>query len=342
MKRRWIGISLILFSTLFTLLFLEIVLRIVDPFQFRPKRDVAIFTSQTYRLSRNKDILYELVPDSRAVFAGIEFRVNSAGFRDKPYRTHKGDKKRILFVGDSLTYGWLIPLEDTYHKQLEKILLDRGYKVETMGMGVVGYNLIQEYFLIKEKVPKFNPDLLVLQMGPNDFDRTVTVKKTANQGRLLLTPYHDFEIPYMFPKNGFSRFLMNCSHLFKFINLKLYWLRKKRDKNFVPKDIFQMGEEQAFRYLDRIIAFSRKAKIPLAAVIFPFRNSGDHYIYAALHEKISRWLRRMKIPFLDLNKPLNSTPDRNIWVDGLHPNQEGMAIAARELAVFIPPLFKQK
>jgi lysophospholipase L1-like esterase len=50
----------------------------------------------------------------------------------------------------------------------------------------------------------------------------------------------------------------------------------------------------------------------------------------------------MKIPFLDLNKSLNSVTDRNIWVDGLHPNRDGMEIAARELADFIPPLFKQK
>jgi lysophospholipase L1-like esterase len=341
-KRRWIGILLVLFSTSVTLLFLEILLRIVDPFQFRPKRDVAIFASQTYRLSRNKDLLYELVPDSLAVSKGIEFRVNSSGFRDKPYRIHKGDKKRILFVGDSLTYGWLIPLPDTYHRQLEKILLDRGYEVETMGMGVVGYNLIQEYFLVKEQVAKFNPDLLVLQIGPNDFERTVSVKKTANQGRLLLTPYHDFQIPYMFPKNGFTRFLMSRSHLFKFINLRLYWFRKKQKKDFTPKDIFQMGEEKAFRYLDRIIDFSRNNKIPLAVVMFPFRNNGDHYIYAALHEKIDRRLRRIKIPFLDLDKPLHAVMSRNIWVDGLHPNRDGMEIAARELADFITPLFNRQ
>lgn len=342
MKRRWIGISLVLFSTILTLSFLEILLRIVDPFQFRPKREVTIFSSQTYRLSRNRNILYELVPDSRAVFEGIEFRVNAAGFRDKPYRVHKGDKKRIIFVGDSLTYGWLIPLQDTYHRQLENILQDRGVAVETMGMGVVGYNLIQEYFLVRERVARFNPDLLVLQIGPNDFERTVDVKKSVNQGRLLLTPYHDFQIPYMVPKNGFTRFLMSRSHLFKFINLKLYWLRKKRDKNFTPQDIFQMGEEKAFRYLERIIDFSKNAKIPLAVLIFPFRNSGDHYIYAALHEKIGRWLRRKSIPVLDLNKPLHAAANGNIWVDGLHPNRDGMEIAARALADFVPPLFNQK
>jgi lysophospholipase L1-like esterase len=340
-KRRWIRILTVIFSIIFTLLSMEILLRIFDPFQFRPKRDAAIFASQTYRLSGNKNILYELLPDSRALFEGIEFRINSAGFRDKQYRLRKGNKKRIIFVGDSLTYGWLILLKDTYHKQLEKILHDRGYKIEIMGMGVVGYNLIQEYFLIKEKVARFNPDLLVLQIGPNDFERTVTVK-TANQGKLLLTPYYDFQIPYLFPKNGFTSFLMSHSHFFKFINLKLYWLMKKRKINFTPKDMFQVGEDKAFRYLDRIIEFSRNIKIPLAVVIFPFRDSIEHNIYAALHNKINRWLRQMKVPFLDLNKSLNSVMDRNIWVDGLHPNRDGMEIAARELADFIPPLLKQK
>ncbi len=341
MKRRWAGIALAILSTAGTLLFLEIVIRLIDPFQFRPKRDAAIFASQTYRLSRNKDLRYELKPDSRVVFAGIEFQVNSAGYRDKPYRIHKRDKKRIIFAGDSLTYGWLIPLPDTYHKQLERMLLRRGHKIEVMGMGVVGYNLIQEYFLIKERVARFSPDLLVLQIGPNDFERTVSVKETAGKGKFRLTPYHDFQIPYILPKNGFTRFLMSRSHLFKFINLKLYWLRKKREKDYAPKDVFQLGEEKAFRYLDKIVDLCREARIPLATVIFPTRNSGGHYVYGALHEKIGRRLRRMKIPLLDLNHALNSVSDRNIWVDGFHPNRDGMEIAARELADFIPPLFHQ-
>jgi lysophospholipase L1-like esterase len=340
-KRRWFAISIVVLAIIVTLAFLEILVRIVDPFQFLPKRDASIFAPQTYRLSKNKNIRYELIPDSRAEFAGIDFQVNSAGFRDKPYRVHKGNKKRIIFVGDSLTYGWLIPLADTYHKQLEKILHDRGYAVETMGMGVVGYNLVQEYSLVKERVAGFDPDLLVLQIGPNDFEKTVSVKKT-DQGKLLLTPYNDFQIPYMFPKNGFSRFLMSSSHLFKFINLKLYGFRKKREENFSPKDIFQMGAEEGFRYLDRIIDFSRNAKIPLAVVVFPFRHGSDHYVYAALHEDIKGRLRGMKIPFLDLDEHFNSVRDRNIWVDGLHPNRDGMKIVALELADFIPPLLDKK
>jgi len=83
-------------------------------------------------------------------------------------------------------------------------------------------------------------------------------------------------------------------------------------------------------------------KIPLAVVIFPFRSGADHYVYAALHEKIARQLRRMGVPFLDLNQPFNSITDRSIWVDGLHPNPEGMAIAARELADFLLPLFQRQ
>jgi len=219
MKRTWLRISVVLFSVMFTAFVLEILLRIVDPFKFRPKRDADIFASQTYRLSANKGLLYELIPDSMAMYGEVEFRVNAAGFRDRPYRIRKGGRKRIIFVGDSLTYGWLIPLADTYHKQLEKILIHRGQAIEVLGMGVVGYNLIQEYFLIRERLARFDPDLLVLQIGPNDFERTLGVKIKSHQGKMLLTPYHDFQIPYMVAKNGFSRFLMNRSHLFKFINL---------------------------------------------------------------------------------------------------------------------------
>jgi len=173
-KKIFTGIAVIFLSVLFTLLVLELTLRVVYPFSFHPGKSVFQAVTKLYRLSKNKNLVYELCPNSglKLEERGIEIKINGFGFRDKNYNLNKGDKKRVIFVGDSLTYGWSINLHETYHKQLEELLHSKNYNVDVMGMGIVGYNTVQEYYLIKEKVLKFNPDIIVLQICSNDFRRT--------------------------------------------------------------------------------------------------------------------------------------------------------------------------
>jgi len=341
LKRVVMNSALAILSIAFTLGALEVFLRIKDPFRSRPKRDAPIFASQTYRLAKNRSLGYELKPDAMALFEGIEYRINAAGFRDEPYHVKKKNAKRIIFVGDSLTYGWLIRLKDTYHKQLEKLLKSKGVDAEVMGMGVVGYNTVQEYHLVKDKAIAFNPDLLVIQITPNDFERTVDVRLTQSADQLFLTPYHDVEIPYMFRASPISQWLMKHSHLFKFLNLLLGRLRNKSHPDFQARDVFFLGQEEALEHLERIHDLLARKKIPMAAVIFHFRNRQKEYPYAAIIGRLQQRLQGMKIPYLDLYSRENQSGAEDIWIDGLHLNPVGMGIVAQQLFDFIIPMVAQ-
>lgn len=121
-------------SILFTFLAAEMVLRLVYEFRFSPRGRAALPIAKTYHLSKNKKLLYELLPNSAKEINGIEFKINSFGFRDKKYLLRKRHDKRIIFIGDSITYGWMLSLDDTYHKQLERLLQSGGYDVDVMGM----------------------------------------------------------------------------------------------------------------------------------------------------------------------------------------------------------------
>ena len=278
MKKIGLKIAIIPLSALVTLLALDVILRIAAPLRFRPKLDAPLFAPKTYRLSKTKELVYEQLPNSDVKVAGINYRINSYGFRDKPYRLAKSQDKRVVFVGDSLTYGWLVPLKDTYHKQLESLLKSENRDVDVMGMGVVGYNTVQEYRLVQDKVLRLNPDLVVLQIGPNDFERTVGVKSVKDKGPFVLIQYFDRYIPYVFDKTKFSEVLMRRSHLFKLLNLSLYGFAIKRDKGYRPRDMYLPGEDRSFRYLDKIIDLLKKKNIPLAIVIFPSQNHGEPYL----------------------------------------------------------------
>jgi len=331
MKKALLRTALVLVAVLATLAFLEIVLRFAMPLRFRPSADAPLFASRTYQLSADKTLVYEMRPNSQATAFGLEFAVNPSGFRDKIYPRLKAGKKRIVCVGDSLTYGWLVPLRATYHKQLEALWRSEGRAVEVMGMGVVGYNLVQEFALIRDRIAIRKPDLVLLQIGPNDCERTVGIKTVPETGKLILIPYHDRIIPYMTDKTAFTTGLMRRSHLFRLLNLGLFGLRGKGHPDYVPRDVFMIGEEDSFAHLAKIKRFLDGEGIPLAVVVFPFRSRGTAYLYASLTGRIRQELERLRIPYLDLFDRLNAEKAGEIWIDGLHLNGEGYGIVAAEL-----------
>jgi lysophospholipase L1-like esterase len=338
MKKFFIRSAIIVLSVLFTFLALELILRMVYKFKFSPRGIAPLPIAKTYRLSKNKNLLYELIPNSNARIEGIDFEINGWGFRDNKYQKSKGNKKRIIFIGDSLTYGWRIHLNETYHKRLERLFNSKGYGVEVMGMGVAGYNTVQEYYLIKEKALEFNPDMITLQICPNDFEKTVSIKKYRKGKHLVLVPYHDFSIPYVIKKESIAEFLMKYSHLYKFINLKLFWLKRKYDQNYNPGEVFLLGEEKSFRYLKKIKNLLQRKNIQFSAVIFPVRKAKDVYPYTSLHEEIHNRLEEWEIPYLDLYEDLNIKNKEVIWIGRLHPDAKGNEIAAQKIFSFIVPL----
>lgn len=341
-KKILTGITVIFLSVLFTLLVLEIFLRVVYQFRFHPRKRGFHAVTRLYRLSENKEMVYELNPNAGLKLEedGIDIKINGFGFRDKNYNLNKGDKKRVIFVGDSLTYGWFINLHETYHKQLEELLHSKNYDVDVMGMGIVGYNTVQEYHLIKEKVLKFNPDIIVLQICPNDFRRTLGIKKETKGNNYILIPYRDVAIPYILGKSSITHFLMRRSHLYKFINMKLEMLILKWNKDYTAKDYFLMGEEKSFRYLKKIKNFLDEQGIKFCAVIFPNKKTRETYRHASLHQRIHRTLTNLQVPYIDLYRDFNITGPADIWVDKSHPNGKGNLIAAKALLDFLLPMLR--
>jgi len=335
--------SIVIFSLLIILSFLELSVRIFYKFKSSPRGRANLPISKTYRLSDNKNLLYELLPDSTATIKGKEYSINEFGFRDKSYPKKPMNRTRIICVGDSITYGWRVSLEKTYHKQLEKLFNKRGHNIDVMGIGVPGYNTIQEYYLIKEKALELNADFLILQICPNDFERTVGIKKYREGKRLTLVPYHDYSIPYVIKKTKFTHFLMRNSHLFKFINLKLHGALNKggAQSEHTPQDVYLLGEEKSFLHLRKIKQLLDEQNIRFVAVIFPFQQRGDTYPFTSLHERIHSELEKMDVPYIDLHDGLNAGQVEDIWFERRHPNVKGYAIVSRAIYRFIEPMLAE-
>lgn len=121
-----------------------------------------------YVPSANPRLVYELDPGHRVPFLDAE--VSAQGLRDREFSVEKPPGVfRIAVVGDSMTFGWKVPLEDSFPKRLESMLNERGpRRYEVLNFGVPGYNTSQEAEVVREKALAFHPDLLIVFYVGND------------------------------------------------------------------------------------------------------------------------------------------------------------------------------
>ncbi|MCB9334216.1 MAG: hypothetical protein H6574_24470 [Lewinellaceae bacterium] len=112
-----------------------------------------------------KGLVFE--PNSVARYTCAEFdytaKINSIGLRDHEIDLDKGDKYRVLCFGDSWTFGWGVQLENSWPKQMETYLHQRGLtniEVINAGQGNQYTTTYKEY--IEKAVPVLKPDLVLV------------------------------------------------------------------------------------------------------------------------------------------------------------------------------------
>lgn len=108
--------------------------------------------------------------------------INSDGLRDREHNTDKPPNTvRIAILGDSMTAALSVPIEQTYWGVLEKNLNAEcgilGEKsVEVINFGVSGYSNGNELAVLRSKVWKYEPDLIILEFyAQNDVRENIKI-----------------------------------------------------------------------------------------------------------------------------------------------------------------------
>lgn len=125
--------------------------------------------------SPNPEIVYELKPGFRGLYAGSLVSINSSGFRGKEVAVPStSEATRIVILGDSVAFGQGVQEGETLAEQLEARLQAKlSYPVEVLNLGVPGYDTGQEWWTFKERALPLKPRALVLLYVENDTDPPV-------------------------------------------------------------------------------------------------------------------------------------------------------------------------
>lgn len=184
-RETWLRAALVLGATFATTLALEAALRAWAAVEDRKTllralerppdipADRRAELGHIVRLSRNRRIVYELVPNLQVIFRGEWVTTNSAGFRgpDRPAPKPK-DAVRVVGLGDSVMFGWGVADGSDYLSLLES-RLNREYperQWQVANLSVPGYNTVMEVETLKEKGLRLRPDFVVLGYCGNDLN----------------------------------------------------------------------------------------------------------------------------------------------------------------------------
>jgi hypothetical protein len=234
------------------------------------------------------DLIYRLPSnaegtDVKAEFA-VSIRTNALGLRDRDYPMQKGANvvRRIMILGDSMTWGEGVEGEMTYPNILETALGDR---VEIINAAVRGYGTDQELKLFEQLVPLYRPDIAVLAVFPlNDYDDNLYGHLfEVKDGRLKrLTPTAATSPKYRYYMRqsavqnspGYA-FLIEHSHLANFVRRRWAW--REFHANFhAESEIDRTHEVEAWELmwhlLDAWVAAAEEQHVKPMVLLIPSRK----------------------------------------------------------------------
>ena len=140
------------------------------------------------RTSNTQGLVHEHRPNKAAKLMGVDFRINSLGFRDVEISPEKkASEYRIMVLGCSNTVGWGVPYENVFTTLIEeKLNRDKKLKqYQVINAGVGNYNTYLESIQLKERITQIDPNMVVLHYYIND----VEIISDKDAGMLIKNSY---------------------------------------------------------------------------------------------------------------------------------------------------------
>ncbi len=180
-------------------------------------------------------------PDSSKV---IYDRINNHGWRDRN-RTYdnKGKSFRVVVLGDSEVFGYIVPKEKTFTFLLEERFKKEGKNIEIINIAYSGWSTSQQLEALKKDALKYKPDLVIVNFVGNDlFENIIHLDDSKFGNRIPF--FHEIDANGELKRRNNPRFAYEMNSITrqylisKFEILKRLWLvrlivKNKKRKKYV-------------------------------------------------------------------------------------------------------------
>ena len=256
--------------------------------------------------------------------------INDLGYRGPlPPREKTENVFRIIVVGDSFTFGSVVPYEATYPFQLEELLNETGgksLKYEVINLGYPAYDPVKELAVLEKVGFDYQPDLVIIGYNLNDVS--------------------DITPPSPEEKNSLLMKLMKRSRLF----LNGYFaIRRWLDPSYAGiigrsgdiNDMYKDDNPNWIKCRQVLMSLIQKVQDHHASsvvVILPhLRPFGDRYPFQKAVNQVQKFCRESQIPVVNILPLLHDENPKELQAHRLdaHPNKRYYQIVANALNNYI-------
>ncbi len=240
--------------------------------------------------------------------------INDDGLRDRPHRIERlDDLVRIVCLGDSVTFGYPLPLARSYPAIMETMIASLGRKVEVFNVSMPGWSIRQERIAYERIVRKYEPDVVILGMCLND------VAEMRNNTMKPPSPV--------------------VANLYRHSQLVRAVMRPHAAEIYDVKELFDHPNEPrvrgawalCFAEIEQLARMVKEDDAELIVVLFPFRLQVEPDAPDPLPQvMVERFCRERGMRYVELLPSLRPLgPDGFVDYDHLSP--QGAAVVARQM-----------
>lgn len=285
--------------------------------QFMKKNQIATLhmtgsNAHLFRFTDDTELGWEPIPQAEY----NHIRINSAGFRGPEYALQPANNTvRVAVIGDSETFCQSLEEELTFTARLEYELNRKQHKhFEVLNFGVPGYDTSQEAALLRKKVLRFHPDIVLLNYVFND-------PAIENRAILLNSGLLSWSYLYMFYK-------FNSRPITPFETI---WLKYNKD---LVKLYHYLHSSAYFirtvELLQQMASTLQKRKIPFFIMVQPeLTGPGlrEAYPYLYIHKKLAT-LEGKNLRIIDTYPAVAKLTDNphDLWVAPKDPHKNARAL----------------
>jgi len=297
-------------------------------------------------------------------------QINSKGLRDREFVYAKSsDTYRIGIFGDSFTFGEGVQDNETYAKELEKLLQEAprsfvgGRKIEVLNMGLGKSGTSHQLAFYRKEGHKYDLDLIIIGFSPSsDFYDNWGGVFFLQDGELVhhATPYsHIRKIQMILYAIPFYKWLATHSHLASFLRgwASVYDDGKRnaraglQNKHALETSMMAGSESEIdqgpflnmYRLTEKLMDEFREdveTRGKLFLVVFvPNRDDKTIEAYTSglvpphvtMTNALKQHLRTAGVPLIDLRQTIGVLPNKNVLY---FPHEGHMNAAGHELIAF--------
>ncbi|MFQ5500803.1 MAG: SGNH/GDSL hydrolase family protein [Phycisphaerae bacterium] len=299
------------------------------PRRFKPDSGVPFVQIPNGPLAYRPDSVFSSVydpsGDERGYFGEsgrVTYRLNRYGMRGPDWSEETlPDHFRVVCLGDSITFGEGVRIEDTYPARLERGLsaLLPNRHVEVINAGVQGYGTLDEIAFYLLRCARFKPDVVTLGFFLNDATRS---QETIRQNEARTRAWKP---------SGLSAF----SRVWEILS-------RRRAASLLQAEYFattragfaSSGWEDCKEALRGMKRISREDGFRFVVVVFPILWELDGaYPFEDLHTLIADACREYGIEHIDLLDTCRGRRAESLWVHPTdqHPNEIAHRLAAERI-----------